>query len=218
VDIKEYFPVWDSLTSQQQDMLSQAVIRRSFRKGAIIHSGESDCIGILLVRSGQLRAYNLSSEGRELTISRLFERDICLFSAACMMNSFQCDVFIAAEKDSEVWVIPPRIYKAVMEQSAPLANYTNELMASRFSDVMWVMEQIMWKRLDQRVAAFLLEEAAIEGTNWLKITHENIANHLGTHREVVTRMLRYLQSEGTVKLTRGAIEIVDPTQLKLLSE
>ena len=134
------------------------------------------------------------------------------------MNSFQCDVFISAEKDSEVWAIPPRVYKAVMEQSAPLANYTNELMASRFSNVMWVMEQVMWKRQDQRVAAFLLEEAAIEGTDQLKITHENIANHLGAHREVVTRMLRYFQSEGMVKLTRGGIEIVNPGKLRELSE
>ena len=218
MDLKDYFPVWDRLTVPQQEILSQSVVRRMFSKGAIIHSGEADCIGILLVRSGQLRAYNLSSKGRELTISRLFERDICLFSAACMMNSFQCDVFISAEKDSEVWAIPPRVYKAVMEQSAPLANYTNELMASRFSDVMWVMEQVMWKRQDQRVAAFLLEEAAIEGTDQLKITHENIANHLGAHREVVTRMLRYFQSEGMVKLTRGGIEIVNPGKLRELSE
>ena len=218
MDLKDYFPVWDRLTVPQQEILSQSVVRRMFSKGAIIHSGEADCIGILLVRSGQLRAYNLSSEGRELTISRLFERDICLFSAACMMNSFQCDVFISAEKDSEVWAIPPRVYKAVMEQSAPLANYTNELMASRCSDVMWVMEQVMWKRQDQRVAAFLLEEAAIEGTDQLKITHENIANHLGAHREVVTRMLRYFQSEGMVKLTRGGIEIVNPGKLRELSE
>ena len=218
MDLKDYFPVWNRLTVPQQETLSQSVVRRTFSKGAIIHSGEADCIGILLVRSGQLRAYNLSSEGRELTISRLFERDICLLSASCMMNSFQCDIFIAAEKDSEVWAIPPRVYKAVMEQSAPLANYTNELMASRFSDVMWVMEQVMWKRQDQRVAAFLLEEAAIEGTDQLKVTHENIANHLGTHREVVTRMLRYFQSEGMVKLTRGAIEIVNSSRLRELSE
>ena len=84
-----------------------------------------------------------------------------------------------------------------------MANYTNELMASRFSEVMWLMEQVMWKSLDKRVAAFLLEEASIEGSSVLKITHEAIANHLGTHREVITRMLRYFQSEGMVRLSRG---------------
>ena len=147
----------------------------------------------------------------------MFERDICLFSASCMMNSIQFDIAIEAEKDSEFWVIPADVYKELMEQSAPLSNYTNEVMASRFSDVMWLMEQIMWRSMDQRVAAFLLDEAAIEGDNRLKITHETIANHLGTHREVITRMLRYLQGEGMVKLTRGMIEIVDPARLQGLS-
>ena len=97
-------------------------------------------------------------------------------------------------------------------------TYTNELMASRFSDVMWLMEQIMWKSLDRRVAAFLLEEASIESTNRLKITHEIIANHLGSHREVITRMLRYFQNEGMVRLSRGTIEITDADRLAELSE
>ena len=91
--------------------------------------------------------------------------------------------------------------------SAPVANYTTERMATRFSDVMWLIEQIMWKSLDKRIAAFLLEEASIEGTDRLKVTHEYIANHLGSHREVITRMLRYIQNVGTVKLSRGVVEI-----------
>jgi len=218
VYISEYFPVWGKLAAEHQQTLSQAVTLRAFRKGDVIHHGEADCIGILLVRSGQLRAYILSEEGREITIYRLFERDICLFSASCMMNSIQFEITIAAEKDSELWIIPPEIYKGLMEQSAPLSNYTNEVMASRFSDVMWLIEQVMWKSMDKRVAAFLLEEASIEGTTQLKITHENIANHLGTHREVVTRMLRYFQSEGMVKLTRGAIEITDADKLEKLND
>jgi CRP/FNR family transcriptional regulator len=81
---------------------------------------------------------------------------------------------------------------------------------------MWLMEQIMWKSMDKRVAAFLLEECAIEGTNKLKITHEVIANHLGTHREVVTRMLRYFQSDGLVTLSRGTVEITDSKKLEAL--
>jgi len=91
------------------------------------------------------------------------------------------------------------------------------LMATRFSDVMWLMEQIMWKSLDKRVAAFLLEETSIEGTDKLKITHEAIANHLGSHREVITRMLRYFQNEGMVKLSRGMIEITDAEKLEELN-
>ena len=106
---------------------------------------------------------------------------------------------------------------SIMEGSAPVSNYTNELMASRFSDVMWLMEQVMWKSLDKRVAAFLLEEVSIEGTSHLKITHETIANHLGSHREVITRMLRYFQNEGMVKLSRSSIEITNAKKLEELN-
>ena len=175
-----------------------------------------DCTGLLLIKSGLLRAYILSDEGREITIYRLFERDMCLFSASCIMRSIQFEITIEAEKDTELWVIPAEIYKSIMEESAPVANYTNELMATRFSDVMWLIEQILWKSLDKRVAAFLLEESAIEYSNELKITHEIIANHLGSHREVITRMLRYFQSEGMVRLSRGTIVLLDRKKLEAL--
>lgn len=167
---------------------------------------------------GAARAYILSDEGREITIYRLFDRDLCLFSASCIMRSIQFEVTIQAEKDTDLWVIPAEVYQDIMEASAPVANYTNELMASRFSEVMWLMEQVMWKSLDKRVAAFLLEEASIEGSSVLKITHEAIANHLGTHREVITRMLRYFQSEGMVRLSRGMVRLLDEDRLRQLQD
>ena len=184
----------------------------------MIHNGNADCTGLLLVKSGQLRAYILSDEGREITIYRLFDQDICLFSASCMLRSAQFDITIEAEKDTGLWVIHAETCRSIMERSAPLSNYTNEIMAARFSEVMWLVEQIMWKSMDKRVAAFLLEEFAIEGTDRLSITHETIANHLGTHREVVTRMLRYLQGEGMVKLSRGAVELLDEKKLTALRD
>jgi len=217
MDISTYFPIWNKLTPIQQGMLSQAAIHRTIKKGSIVHNGDMDCLGLLLIESGQLRAYILSDEGREVTIYRLFERDICLFSASCMMNSIQFKITIEAEKDSEAWIIPPELYKKTMEESAALSNYTNEIMASRFSDVMWLIEQIMWKSMDKRLASFLLEEATLEGTNILQITHERIANHMGSAREVITRMLRYFQNEGMVKLSRGTVEILEPKQLESLS-
>lgn len=212
----DFFPIWNQLTPAQQDALSHVSTLRTFPKGTLIHNSSADCTGLLLVRSGQLRAYILSDEGREITIYRLFERDICLFSASCIMNSIQFDIAIQAEKDTDVWIIPPDVYQHIMQESAPIANYTNEIMASRFSDVVWLMEQIMWKSFDKRLAAFLLEEMALEGTNKLHLTHEMIGKHLGTAREVVTRMLRYFQNEGMVHLSRGAIEITDEEKLKQL--
>ena len=215
MDFQDYFPIWDKLTADQQDRLRSSLRFRSVRKGTILHK---DCTGLILVRSGQLRAYILSDEGREITIYRLFDRDLCLFSASCIMRSIQFAVTIEAEKDSELWIIPSEVYQSIMEESAPAANYTNELMASRFSEVMWLMEQVMWKSMDRRVAGFLLEESAIEETSALRITHESIANHLGSHREVITRMLRYFQEEGMVRLSRGMVTILDEERLRALRD
>ena len=218
MDFSQYFPIWNKLTDDQRQRITQRVVRREVKKGTLLHDGSNECTGLLLVRTGQLRAYILSDEGREITIYRLFDRDMCLFSASCIMRSIQFDITVEAEKDTELWLMPPDVYQSVMNESAAVANYTNEVMASRFSEVMWLMEQIMWKSLDKRLAAFLAEEAAIEGSETLKLTHETIAKHLGSHREVITRMLRYFQSEGWVKVSRGTVEILDMDALDNLSE
>lgn len=218
MSFSSFFPVWERLTPQQQATLSGSVLSRRVRRGDVIHQGDADCTGLLLVKSGQLRAFMLSEDGREITLYRLFERDLCLFSASCMMRSIQFDITIQAEKDAELWVIPAETYRQVMEESAPLSNFTNEVMAARFSDVMWLIEQVLWKSFDRRLAAFLLEESAIEGTRTLKITHELIGNHMGNPREVVTRMLRYFQGEGLVRLSRGTVEIVDENALRRLAK
>ena len=213
MDFQDYFPLWTKLNKNQQERIRASLLFREVKKGTMLHDGTLDCTGLFLVRDGQLRAYILSEEGREITLYRLFERDMCLLSASCIVHSLQFEVMIAAEKDTSLWVIPADVYKAIMEESPAAANYTNELMASRFSDVMWLIEEIMWKSLDKRIADFLLEEAAIEGSNRLQMTHETIANHLGTRREVVTRMLRYFQEEGLVKLSRGVVELTDEKKL-----
>lgn len=209
-----YLPVWDKLSKSQQDTLINSTVNRKFKKGEILHNGSGDCTGLILIISGQLRAFTISEDGREITIYRLFNRDICIFSASCIMNSIQFDITITAEKDTEVLVIPSEVYKNIMEVSAPLSNYTNEIMASRFSDVMWLIDQVMWKSFDKRLADFLLNETNIEGTNTLKITHETIGNHLGNPREVVTRMLKYFVNEGLISLSRGTIVIIDKNGLE----
>ena len=216
MEFSRYFPVWDKLTLRQQKDISESLFSRIVKKGDVLYGGGADCTGLLLVKSGQLRAFILSDEGREITVYRLFDRDMCLFSASCILRSIQFDVTVTAEKDTELWIISADVYKKIMEESAAAANYTNEIMASRFSEVMWLLEQVMWKSMDKRVAAFLLAEAAIEDTDRLNMTHESIANHLGTHREVITRMLRYFQREGMVSLTRGSVEITDRAKLEEL--
>lgn len=206
-------PVWNKLEESHRRLLETGAYLGTFGKKEIIYAGSTQCTGLILVLSGQLRVYTPSPEGREVTLYRLFERDICLFSASCMLNSIQFELTVSAEKDTEALIIPADVYKSVMEVSAPLANYTNELMASRFSEVMWLVEQVMWKSFDKRLAEFLLNESVLENSLVLRITHEEVGNHLGSPREVVTRMLKYFVSEGLVRLSRGVIEITDKKRL-----
>lgn len=215
--IEEFFRVWGELEESARRELTVAAVRRTAEAGALIHGGGAECTGLLLVISGQLRAFINSEEGREITIYRLFAGDICLLSASCAVSDMQFDLTVQAEKPTEFWLIPPEAYRRAVSLSAPLANYTSSVMAERLSDVMWLIEQLMWKSLDRRLAAFLLEESDLEGSDELRLTHERIANHLGSAREVITRLLRYFQGEGLVKLGRGSIELTDKERLYAIS-
>ena len=218
MEFSQYFPIWNKLTREQQQRLSDVTELQQIKRGTVIHDGSPECKGMVLVKSGQLRAYLLSDEGREITICRFFEMDICLFSASCVMPNMMFDVFIEAEKDTEIFVIPACLYQNLMDESLPLSTYSRDLITNHFSEVMWLMEQIMWRSFDKRLAGFLVEESRIEETDSLKITPEKIAAHMGTAREVVTRMLRWFQSEGMVKLTRGTVELTDKKALQKLAE
>ena len=212
-----YFPVWDKLTNAERALLAESVTFRSVPAGTVLHNGDADCVGMFLIRSGQLRAYVLSETGREVTLYRLLERDMCLFSGSCMLASIQFQITVSAEKDTGLWVIPVATYQKLMETSIPMANYTNELMAAHLSEVMWLVDQILFRSMDSRLASFLLSESGIEESEQLSITHEQIAGHLGTAREVVTRMLRYFQSEGMVRLSRGDVTLTDRKKLSALA-
>ena len=217
MEFTEYFPIWNRMSDEHRNRIMQVIDLKKIKQGTVVHDGSPDCLGMLLVKSGQLRAYLLNEEGREITICRFFEMDICLFTAACVIPNMQFDIFIEAEKDTEIWIIPACLYKNLMDESLVMANYARDLITSHFSELMWLMEQIMWRSFDKRLAKFLLEESTLEESDSLKITHEKIANHMGTAREVVTRMLRYFQSEDMIRLTRGTVDIRDKKRLTKLA-
>jgi CRP/FNR family transcriptional regulator len=218
MEFANYIPFWDKLTNDQQQRIAGVIEERKVLKGQHIHDSSADCLGLVMVRTGQLRAYILSADGREITVGRLFDYDTSLLSASCVMPDMQLNIMIEAEKDSEFWSIPACLFKNLAEESLAVANYSRDLLAGNYSELMWLMEQIMFKSFDKRLAAFLLEESRVEDTMQLKITHEKIANHMGTAREVVTRMLRYFQGEGMVELSRGTIDLTDRKKLKALCD
>ena len=218
MELRDFFAgFWKNLSPEEQAALEAAAVRRKYQPGEVLHRG-GECDSLYAVLSGRLRVYMLSGEGRQVTLYRLFERDFCLFSASCVLKDIQFDVTVEAEKETEVYALPSALYQRLMAEKAEVSNFTMGLMASRFTEVMWRMEQILSRKLDARLAAFLLEESAMEGSLSLRLTHEKIAANLGTAREVVTRLLKYLQSEGLIRVSRGEIVLLEPKGLQKLAE
>lgn len=215
---QEGLKFWKDLSEEQRTLLQQSMIKKSFNKGESMRSGSQNCSGLFLLESGQIRAYIISESGKEITLYRLFDRDICIFSASCIMKNISFDIFIETEKETVAYLIPTPIFDKLSKESMAVQSFTNELMASRFSEVMWIMEQALFMTLDKRLAVFLLEHSNIDETDNIEITHEKIANNLGTAREVVTRMLKYFQNEGMVSLNRGSINLLDKNKLEQLTE
>ena len=214
--IREALPFWKLLTADEKQEVENAVVLRMYRKGEMVHEGSEDCSGVMLVKEGQVRAYILSDAGKEITLYRLFERDICIFSAACIMRNITFDVFAEAEKDSEVLLIPTSVYNKLNHNNLSVSDFTNQIISSRFSDVMWIMEQVLFMSFDKRLAIFLEEERLRTGSNVIKLTQEQIARYTGSAREVVSRMLKYFAAEQMVEHSRQGVKILSPEKLQAL--
>ena len=211
----EYFPFWKHLNRDEQEQLCRNAQLVKYSKGQNVHGGNI-CTGMIIVRSGCLRAYMLSEEGREITLYRLRSGEICMLSASCVLQTITFDVFVDAEEDSQCYLVNGPAFKALSERNLLVKNYALETAVSRFSDVMWIMQEILFMSMDRRVAKFLLEEAG-DGSV-IKLTHEQIARYMGSAREVISRMVKYFVAEGVIISSRGSITIVDKERLKQLAK
>jgi len=213
---KENFPFWNNLSELDKETFLNSSQHIIFKKGTNIHNGNY-CTGIILIRTGSLRLYILSDEGKEITLYRLFPGEMCMLSASCVLNNITFDVFVDAEENSECVVVGGCAYASLAERCSEAKVFALETALARFSDVMWVMQQILFMSMDKRLAIFLSDEASKNGSDEIHLTHEQIAKYMGSAREVVTRMLKYFSAEGLVELSRGGIKIIDKKRLRALT-
>lgn len=210
---EKFFPFWSILTESDKKYICENSAFQHFDKEQMIHNN-SECSGLYLVKSGKLRLYMLSDEGKQITLYRLGPGDICMLSASCVLQSITFDVYVDAELPSECYVISGQAFKNLSERVLEVKNFALESAVERFSDVMWIMQQIVFMSLDKRLAIFLLDEIADSKSDTILLTHEEIARHLGTAREVITRMLRHFSEDGIVEVTRKGIFICDKNKLR----
>ena len=210
---EEYFPFWNKLTDADKEYLCENSWVAHFEKEQAVHDN-TGCSGLFIVKSGKLRLYMLSEEGKEITLYRLSPGDICMLSASCVLQSISFDVYVDAEIPSECYVINGMAFNAISERVLEVKNYALEIALGRFSDVMWIMQQIVFMSMDKRLAIFLLDEITENKADVVALTHEQIARHLGTAREVVTRMLKHFSADGIVEVSRKGIKIIDKKKLQ----
>lgn len=213
---KDVFPFWGSILEADREYLCQNSDIFTYPKGKNIHDG-SECSGVILVHSGSLRLYMLSDEGKDITLYRLHKGDLCMLSASCVLDAVTFDVFVDAEEESGCCVVGGPAFAAVSQRNPDIKIFALETAVSRFSDVMWVMQQILFMSMDKRLAIFLSDEAARSGSDTIALTHEQIARYMGSAREVVSRMLKYFAGEGIVESSRGGIRILDKNRLRKLT-
>ena len=210
---EEYFPFWNKLTDADKEYLCENSWVAHFEKEQAVHDN-TGCSGLFIVKSGKLRLYMLSEEGKEITLYRLSPGDICMLSASCVLQSISFDVYVDAEIPSECYVINGMAFNTISERVLEVKNYALEIALGRFSDVMWIMQQIVFMSMDKRLAIFLLDEITENKADVVALTHEQIARHLGTAREVVTRMLKHFSADGIVEVSRKGIKIIDKKKLQ----
>lgn len=214
--VLERLPFWKLLTDSEKELVQQNAVIRLYKKGTRVYSSERECLGMLFVMQGEMRTYLLSEEGREVTLFRIYPNDLCVLSASCVISQISFDTQVSAQKDTEALMIPPNIVLLLKEKNLSVRCFLYELATKRFSDVMWAMQQILFKRLDQRLALFLMQESQRLGTDTIHMTHEQIAQQISSAREAVARMLKQFSEDGLVELKRGAIRLLDQKGLKAL--
>lgn len=207
--LERLFPVWDKLDDTQRELLANAAKPKSYQAGERIHGGSNDCVGVLLIARGILRVYSLSEEGREITLFRVGEGESCMLSASCVLPLITFDVFIDAQTNVDILMVPSPDFQALSQQNPYVEAFAYRQVAQRFSEVMWVMQQVLFVSFDKRLAAYLITEASTQKSPRIKTTHDQIARDLGSAREVVSRMLKYFEREGLVKLDRGTVTIIN---------
>ncbi len=213
---KNMFPFWDKISAEEKLSVCENSVAVSYRKGTTIHDG-NECLGIVFVRSGCLRVYIMSEEGKDITLYRLHPGEMCMLSASCVLQSITFNVFIDAEEDSECYIINGCAFSKVSDNNPDIKIFMLEMAVSRFSDVMWVMQQILFMSMDKRLAIFLYEESARINSDTISLTHEQIARYIGSAREVVSRMLKYFSNEGIVESSRKGVKILNKNRLKELA-
>lgn len=212
----ERFPFWDMLKKEDQSYIYENTYKKIYKKNTTIYDGSEEG-GLIVVNSGCLRVYIISDDDKELTLMRIHKDELCILSASFINEPITFDIFVDAEEDSDCYFISGEAFEKINNKYEQAEIYALENTVDCLSNIMWIMQQVLFMSMDKRLAIFLLDEISRTQTDTVMLTHSLIAKYMGSAREVVSRMLKYFENEGIVELSRRGVKIVDKKRLRELT-
>lgn len=203
---------------QREALLGSAMLARLATGDYYFHEGDV-CSQIALVGQGDIRVFKTGESGREITLYHVGPGETCILTASCVLAGKQYPAHACAECDSTAIVFPAQAFRSWIATCEALRQFVFETLARRMADVMSLIEEITFNKMDRRLASYLLRRFENEGKPLRIIhdTHEHIAAELGSAREVVSRLLKELERLRAIELARGRIILKDAAKLKALT-
>jgi CRP/FNR family transcriptional regulator len=206
------FPLFGKAGAEVQAELFEHATRVEIPAHQFICLEGNQCGGIPLVLEGRARVYKLGESGREITLYRVEPGDSCILTASCIMSGVAFPAFVATETEVEAIVIPPAILRRWVNQYDVWNEFLWAMLATRFAEVLSLVEEVAFQRVDKRTAEYLLQSAGADGK--IKKTHQDISSDIGTSREVVSRILKDFEHKGLITLSRGEIHTENLSELR----
>ena len=207
-------PFCDKLTEKEKEYINNSIISLDYKKGSLVHKCGNVCLGMVYVLKGGLRVYLISEDGKEITIFRLKECDSCVLSASCVIGQITFETQMTAERDTELIVINAQTLANLALQNIYVKCFIYEKATEHFSAAMRTMQNMLFSKIERRIALFLVEETIKNGKSEIKMTHSAIATLINSAREVVARVLKKFEEAGFIEQKRGIISVKNIDRLR----
>ena len=205
--IEKTLPFLSSPNERVRSKIMQFGALAELPKGALIFDEGAACTNLAIVLSGKVRVFKLSESGREISIYRIDKGESCILTISSILSDLKFPATAVVEEDLTALMLPADVFKDLVDIDEKWRNYTFRLVNQRLANVITVVEEVAFRRMDERIAEFLMSKIK-DGNYELTITHKQIADELGTHREVVSRILKDFEKNGFIQLARNKIKIL----------
>lgn len=213
-DLIRHYPVFSTLAPGLAARMSAQGRAVAVPAGTIAFDEHSPCDGLTLPTSGSIRVVRGSAEGREILLYRVEPGESCILSVCCLLGRSAYTARGIVETDVTGVTLPAGLFDLLVTESPAFRAFVFELFAARVTDLMQLVDEVAFHRLDARIAALLLRRFAATGASEIEATHQDLADQVGSVREIVSRILQALQGRGAVTLGRGRVQLVDAAVLE----